>query len=62
MGLPVERVREAFLNSPIMIEFRKLLFSRVVPNIKRLGLLTPYVREGFDKLGILAYEDFPADA
>ena len=62
MGLPVERVREVFLNSPIMIEFRKLLFSRIVPNIKRLGLLTPYVREGFDKLGILAYEDFPADA
>ncbi len=62
MGLPVKEVREVFLNSPIMIEFRKLLFSRVVPNIKRLGLLTPYVREGFDKLGILAFEDMPADA
>jgi len=62
MGLPVKEVREVFLNSPLMIEFRKLLFSRVVPNIKRLGLLTPYVREGFDKLGILGYEDMPADA
>lgn len=62
MGLPVAEVREVFLNSAIMIEFRKLLFSRVVPNIKRLGLLTPYVREGFSKLGILGFEDFPADA
>ena len=62
MGLPVAEVREVFLNSPIMVEFRKLLFSRVVPNIKRLGLLTPYVREGFDKLGILGFEDLPADA
>lgn len=62
MGLPVAEVREVFLNSAIMIEFRKLLFSRVVPNIKRLGLLTPYVREGFEKLGILGFEDFPADA
>ena len=62
MGLPVAEVREVFLNSALMIEFRKLLFSRVVPNIKRLGLLTPYVREGFDKMGILGFEDLPADA
>jgi P-aminobenzoate N-oxygenase AurF len=62
MGLPVKEVREVFINSPLMIEFRKLLFSRVVPNIKRLGLLTPHVRNGFERLGILGYEDFPADA
>ena len=62
MGMPVAETREVMLRSPIMIEFRKLLFARVVPNIKRLGLLTPYVREGFERLGILGYEDFPADA
>jgi len=62
MGMPVAETHDVMLHSPIMIEFRKLLFSRIVPNIKRLGLLTPYVREGFEKLGILSFEDFPADA
>ena len=62
MGLPVMEAHEAMLTSPLMIEFRKTLFARIVPNIKRLGLLTPYVRQGFEKLGILGYEDLPADA
>ncbi len=62
MGLPVMEAHEAMLTSPLMIEFRKTLFARIVPNIKRLGLLTPYVRQGFERLGILGYEDLPADA
>jgi hypothetical protein len=36
--------------------FRSLLFSKIVPNVKRLGLLTPRVREGFAELGVLHYE------
>jgi hypothetical protein len=36
--------------------FRKLLFSKIVPNIKRLGLLTQRVRKGFDEIGVLEYE------
>ena len=62
MGMPVAESHDVMLHSPIMAEFRRLLFSRIVPNIKRLGLLTPYVREGVEKLGILSFEDFPADA
>jgi len=62
MGMPVGEAHEVMLHSPIMIEFRKLLFARIVPNIKRLGLLTPTVRAGFDRLGILSYEDLPPDA
>jgi hypothetical protein len=33
-----------------------------VPNIKKLGLLTPRVRKGFEDLEILHFEDFDADA
>jgi hypothetical protein len=33
-----------------------MLFSKVVPNVKRLGLLTPYVRERFAELDILRFE------
>jgi hypothetical protein len=35
-----------------------LLFQRVVPNLKRLGLLTPRVREAFARLGILQFESY----
>src|SRR5207237_1000778 len=56
MGWPVDEVREIVLHSPQMQEFRKMLFSKVVPNVKRLGLLTPYLRERFAELGILQFE------
>jgi hypothetical protein len=57
MGWPVDEVREIVLNSPQMQEFRKLLFAKIVPNVKRLGLLTPFVRERFEEIGILQFEN-----
>ena len=42
--------------TPFMRGFRQMLFSKIVPNLKRLGLLTPRVREAYDKLGILQFE------
>jgi len=56
-GWPVDDVREIVLHSQQMQEFRKLLFSKIVPNVKRLGLLTPFVRERFAELGILQFEN-----
>jgi hypothetical protein len=50
------------LKSSAMREFRRLLFMRIVPNIKRLNLLTPYLRERFAELDILQFENEPADA
>jgi hypothetical protein len=57
MGFPVDEVRDIVLHSTQMQEFRKLLFSKIVPNVKRLGLLTPFVRERFADLGILQFEN-----
>jgi hypothetical protein len=62
MGWPVAEVRDIVLHSPQMIEFRKMLFSKVVPNVKRLGLLTPWVRERFAELDILQFEHLEASA
>jgi hypothetical protein len=45
--------------TPFMQAFRQLLFSKIVPNLKRLGLLTPHVREAFAKIGVLQFEDLP---
>ena len=62
LGMPVEECNRHAFDAPQMREFRRLLFMRIVPNIKRLNLLTPFVRERFAQLGILEFEDFPADA
>ncbi len=40
---------------------RKHLLKRVIPNIKRIGLLTDEVRPGYEKLGLLEFEDLPDD-
>ena len=45
------------LESPVGQQFRSMLFARVVPNLKRLGLITPRVREAFEKLAIIQFED-----
>jgi len=61
-GLPVAECTEISLHSKSMAEFRRLLFMRIVPNIKRLGLLTPFLRRGFEELGILQFENMDPDA
>jgi hypothetical protein len=34
------------------------MFSRVVPNLKKLGLLPDYMRPHYEELGILKFENF----
>ena len=41
--------------------FQHLLFTRVVPNLSRIGLLTKKVRPLYDELGVLEYETWPTD-
>jgi hypothetical protein len=57
MGWDREEVRQAQLVSPVSQMARRSLFMRVVPNLKRLGLLTPRVRDAFEKLEILQFQD-----
>ena len=47
------------LTTPFMVGFRQILFSKIVPNLKRLGLLTPRVRAAFAELDILEFESLP---
>lgn len=57
-----EEVRKIVFDSPLMRRFREMLFMRVVPNIKKLGLLGPRVRKGFADLHIIQFEDVDTDA
>jgi hypothetical protein len=56
-GLPVKELVEIRMNSENMRLFRNLLFMKIVPNLRKLGLLTPRVREVFDKMGVLKFEN-----
>jgi hypothetical protein len=62
LGFPHDECEAAVNRSEAMSIFRKLCFSKIVPNVKRLGLLTPYVRKGFEELGVLEYESWEASA
>ncbi|HLU65643.1 MAG TPA: ferritin-like domain-containing protein [Kofleriaceae bacterium] len=55
-GLPVDRCLELAMNNHGQILFRQFLFSKIVPAIKKIGLLSDRQRERFQALGILQYE------
>jgi hypothetical protein len=57
LGMPVERCTQLALQNQGQVMFRQWLFSKIVPAIKKIGLLSPRQRERFQALGILHYED-----
>jgi len=57
LGLDADACVEAQEHSPIARKFRYRLFSKIVPNVKSLGLLSLRQRERFQALGILHYEN-----
>lgn len=57
LGLPVDACCAHVLASPLMVQFRCMLFSKIVPNLKRMGLLTERVRPALAELGVLEFED-----
>jgi len=59
MGFDVDAWVQWSLTTPFMGGFRQMLFSKIVPNLKRLGLLTPRVREAFAQIGVLQFEHMP---
>ncbi|MBI2168076.1 MAG: ferritin-like domain-containing protein, partial [Actinobacteria bacterium] len=58
VGVDVAVGTEFANHSPIMMAFRQTLFSKIVPNLNKLGLLTPRVADHFDNLGILELRDY----
>jgi hypothetical protein len=46
-------------SSPFHRGMRAMMFSKIVPNLRRLGLLTPRVRKTFGQLDLLKYENAP---
>jgi len=60
-GWNADEVRQIVLESPLMQKFREMLFMRVVPNTKKLGLMGSRVRKAFTDLRIIQFEDVDTD-
>ena len=56
-----EEARQFTLESGAMETFRNFLFSRVMPNLSKIGLLTDSIRPKYEELGLLEYENAPSD-
>jgi hypothetical protein len=48
---------EMVIRSEMMQLFRKTMFKRIMPNLKRIGLLSDRVRPHYDQYGLLEYEN-----
>ena len=60
MGVPVKDAIELVLQAPDRAAFQALLFSKIVPNCKKLGLLDAgdgWLRQRFTELGCIQFED-----
>jgi hypothetical protein len=66
MGLDVKEVLPLVMASPERAGFQAMLFSKIVPNCKKLGLLDAgategqpgWLRQRFTELGVIAFEDW----
>ena len=60
-GWNVEEARRIYLDGEFRQMFRNLMFMRVMPNLRRIGLLTERIRPRFESLGLLAFQTLPDD-
>ena len=57
LGLPVEECVNIALHNQGQVLFRQMLFSKIVPAVKKMGLLSERQRQRFAELGILQFEN-----
>jgi hypothetical protein len=62
LGLDVDKCVEFTENSEMTKEFRKMLFSRIVPTVKDIGLWGPKVQQAYVDLGVIQFQDMDPDA
>jgi hypothetical protein len=61
LGIPVKEAVQLTMQAPERAMFQQMLFSKIVPNCKKLGLLDAadgYLRKRFTELGVIAFEDW----
>ena len=61
MGVDVKETVKVVINAPDRPIFQSMLFSKIVPNCKKLGLLDAadgWLRDRFTELGVIQFEDW----
>ena len=61
LGIDVKEVLPLVMQAPQRQLFQSMLFSKIVPNCKKLGLLDAndgWLRKRFDTLGVTQFEDW----
>lgn len=61
MGVPVKAAMAMSVNNPMQMAFQQMLFSKIVPNCKKLGLLDAsdaWLRHKFTDLGVIQFENW----
>ncbi|MDQ1465590.1 MAG: hypothetical protein QOH10_5 [Actinomycetota bacterium] len=61
MGVDVKQAVKLVMQAPDRAVFQSMLFSKIVPNCKKLGLLDAgdgWLRERFTELGVIQFEDW----
>lgn len=61
-GIDPKEVDEMVENSPYMRMFQSLLFSRIVPCVKDIGLWSDRIRQTYDDMGVLDMSKADLDA
>jgi hypothetical protein len=60
-GWDAEEGRRRFLAAGQMDTFRNLLFTRIMPNLNKVGLLPESVHAKYDELGLMQFAGLPSD-
>lgn len=60
-GFDVEEAKKIVLQDGLLVDFQRNLFSRIIPNLKRIGLLTESVKPKFEEMGVLDFVELPDD-
>lgn len=61
LGLPVDECLGFVRNSEAQLQFRSLLFTRIVPTLKDIGLFGAKVQRAFADMEVLGYSDVDLD-
>lgn len=53
--LPREKFREYALQTPLLNEFTQLMFKRLMPNLRDIGLLSPRIAAKYEREGLMRF-------
>ena len=60
-GWDVDQSRKVLVERGLNADFLNLLYARIIPNLKRIGLLTDRIRPKFEEMGVMDFENLTTD-